>query len=852
MYCLGCLAKLTSRLSDYQMMRVSKLISAILKLSLGFSFSLTTYGVVNTLESRSATAAEKITFPLSILGKFQVSIDDLALFADRGEITPEFAYYASRLDARTQQQLRQILQTSFAVDPITVYRVTNMPMGEDFLRRLGKIIYTHPQRNGLYAIRAALIKAAKEPEGLTVINFLRQFPTDEIQLNTDSIFAIIREAESFLAYKDTTVEAIAKQTAKEARLQYSPNLKTAPDLTQPGQYSVHKKTVTFAIDDLRQTVTGFAGNYNLNVDIYTPRELKQPAPLAIIAHGLGSQRSDFVYLAEHLTSHGYIVAIPEHSGSGNRYQQAFLRGEVNVDVSPVEFYSRPRDLTHLLDKLERDPNYQQQIDWSQIGVIGHSFGGTTALIASGAPLNLPRVKKICDRDRFTLNVSLFLQCRASSLPPGNFDLQDERIKAVAVLNPVTSSILGPESISQIDIPTLTIGGTMDFVAPYIAEQVHPFLWLTTRDKYLVTMVNGSHFSTISEANIVGVNQFLKGSRPDLGREYLQALSLGFFEAHLRDRDEYRSYLTAAYSQKISNPELPLYLVRSLRSQDLELAYGGTPPAPPIPEALVAKKPTIERNTLAEIAQTGILKIAMRDDAAPFGYIDESSELTGYCNDLANRLSDRLTKELNTSRPIKVKKIASSAANRFELVEQERAHLECGPNSIVSDRTETAFSDPFFSSGTRFLIGNRALPLDLNSSLEGIKLGVLEATTTKQFLQQNYPDAEIVAFGREDAKDRGIQAVKNGDIDAFVSDGVLLTGAIDRQGASRANYHTIPQNPLTCDYYGLILPQGDPKWLDTVNHFIHDRDSKPAFDRWLGNYYDRAVADLDYCQNRREQ
>ena len=834
-------------------MRVLKCISGLIKLGFGFTLACQVILTVLELESRSVVAAEKITFPLSILGEFNLSIDDLATFADEGKITSEFAYYADRLDDKTLEQLRQILQTNIAVEPITVYRLTNMPMGEDFLRRLGKIIYTHPQRNGLYAIRAALIEAAEEPEGLTIINFLRHFPSDEIQLNTELILAIAREAENFLQYKDTTVRAIAQQAEKEARFQSKINLITAPDLSQPGQYKVTNKTVTFAIDDLRQTVTGFAGNYDLNVDIYTPEELKQPAPLTIIAHGLGSQRSDFAYLAEHLTSHGYIVAIPEHSGSGDRYQQAFLRGEVNVDVSPVEFYSRPRDITHLLDKLEQNPDYQQQINWSQVGIVGHSFGGTTALLASGAPLNLPRVKDICGRDRFTLNISLFLQCRASGLPPGSYDLQDERIKAVAVLNPVTSSILGPESIKQIDIPTLMVGGTMDFVAPYIEEQVHPFLWLTARDKYLATMVNGSHFSTISEANIAGVNEFLKGFRPDLGREYLQALTLGFLEVHLRDRDKYQSYLTAAYGKKISNPELPLHLISSLSPQDLKVAYGDTPPTSPIPEPLVTEKPIQERDILAEISQTGILKVAMRTDAAPFGYIDESGELAGYCTDLAEGLGNRLTEELNTAKPIEVEKITSSVSNRFELIEEEQAHLECGPNSIVSDRGGIVFSDPFFSSGTRFLVDNDAvLSLDLDSSLEGTKLGVLEATTTKQFLQQNYPDAEIVVFNQENAKDKAIQAVKNGDIDAFVSDGVLLKGAIDRRGMSRANYQTIPQNPLTCDYYGLILPQGTPEWRNMVNNFIHDRASKPAFDRWLGNYYDRAIADLDYCQNRQEQ
>ena len=95
------------------------------------------------------------------------------------------------------------------------------------------------------------------------------------------------------------------------------------------------------------------------------------------------------------------------------------------------------------------------------------------------------------------------------------------------------------------------------------------------------------------------------------------------------------------------------------------------------------------------------------------------------------------------------------------------------------------------------------------------------------------------------------AVNDGEIDAMVSDRVVLR-EIDRQGLNRKNYQTIPEQPLTCDYYGLILPQGDPQWRNTVNTFIRDRAAKQVFDRWLGNYYSQVVSDLDYCQNRRQK
>ena len=393
----------------------------ILKLLLSIAIALP----IATIKPQPVNSAEKISFYLSVLGEFKLNVEDLAYFAETGEITPEFAFYAYYFDEQTRQQLREILQTSFDADPVTVYRLTNMAMGEDFLRRLGNIIYTHPERNGLYAIRSALIQAAAQPEGLTAINFLRQFPTDEIQINTEKIFAVVEEAQNFFQYKDTTVEAIAEQAQQE--INSAPNSENLTDLRQPGEYKVTKETLTFPIDDLRQTATGFAGNYDLNVDIYIPEGLTASAPLAIVAHGLGSSRSDFDYLAEHLASHGYIVAVPEHAGSSNNYQQAFLRGEVDVDVSPVEFYSRPRDITHLLNRLEEHPEYREQINWSQVGILGHSFGGTTALITSGAPVNLARVQEVCDDDSLP-SMSLY----SSSVAPEIYPQEATTYKTIAL------------------------------------------------------------------------------------------------------------------------------------------------------------------------------------------------------------------------------------------------------------------------------------------------------------------------------------------------------------------------------------------------------------------------------------
>ncbi|NJR48132.1 MAG: hypothetical protein HC775_21890 [Hyellaceae cyanobacterium CSU_1_1] len=90
-------------------------------------------------------------------------------------------------------------------------------------------------------------------------------------------------------------------------------------------------------------------------------------------------------------------------------------------------------------------------------------------------------------------------------------------------------------------------------------------------------------------------------------------------------------------------------------EQLELAYGKTPPIDPLPKPVIADI-SQNRNVLAEIEHTGVLKVAMRTDAAPFSSRqNDDKNWDGYCSDLADALGKQLTEKLNRTTPITVKK-----------------------------------------------------------------------------------------------------------------------------------------------------------------------------------------------------
>jgi predicted dienelactone hydrolase len=808
-------------------------------------------GVMSTiLKPKPSLGAERISFSLPIFGEFKLSVDALEVFAKEGKVTKEFDFYAKRFDRETLNRLRGLLQQQYEIGPTIIYRLTNTPLGERFLRQLGEVVYTHPERNGIYAIRAALILAASEPEGLTAINLMRQFPTEEIQINSKLIFSLVKEANNYLAYNESTVKAIAQIAEEEISSQSQIDFDRLPDIRQPGDYAIERKEMSFEVERVRQTEIGLSDSYQLETDAYLPKDLTKPAPLAIITHGFTSSRGDFQYLAEHLTSHGYIVLVPEHIGSDAVYKEAFLRGELSTTVSPIEFYSRPQDITTLLDEVE-ESELNSLVNWQQVGIFGHSFGGNTALVVAGAPINQERINQECQENELSLNASMLLQCRASFLPPIDFDQRDSRIKAVIAINPVTSTALGPESLGKIDIPTMMLGGSKDIAAPFVLEQAHPFLWLKTKHKYLGLMVGGTHGYEDNKGTDNSSSGLFANPLPKLRRSYLKAMSLAFFESYLGDsqgeRTNYQAYLSPAYAQYISNEKLPLYLIESLTPEQLELAYGDTPPTPPIPNA-IATSPKTEENVLAQIRNTKTLKVAMRNDTAPFSYVDDrENEWTGYCGDLADSLGKYLEQRLNISAGIKVIKLSSSLENRFELVGDNTVHLECGPNTITQDKKDIVFSNPFLTSGTRFLV-TKDNAAKVDRELTGIRVGVLQGSTNADFLKETYPQAEAVYFRGKKGIVDAIEATTDGNIDAFISDGVLLQGEIEQQNLPLKNYLLTPEQPLTCNFYGLILPEGQSKWKSLVNDFIAEKN-RQIQNQWFRDYSAQTLSDADYCLNR---
>jgi predicted dienelactone hydrolase len=520
-----------------------------------------------------AQAAEQIEFAFQPIGKFTVPVSDLESLAQDGIVSNRFAVYMKLTPTKQRDDFREILRQRYDVSQTTVEQFTATLVGQQMLQQLSQVIKPIDKQDAFTALRKALIQTAEGGQGITIVRFLQQFPSSTIQIDVKQSFVIVRELLQLFQQRDQIVAGLKKQAVQEA--QRSPTtFPSEPDFRLSGKYTW--RTETLMVHSPRR-------NVDFPVDLYRPNlpsGLFQPqsAPLIVISHGLGSDRTTFTYLAQHLASQGFVIAVLEHPGSSAAAVQRFFEGFDNVQ-NPEDWINRPLDVTYLLDTLQKKA--QSSPDWKEInlqkvGVLGQSFGGYTAMALAGAELHLNALKESCPRSNsndVTFNIALLFQCSATSLTDQTYKLRDERVKAVIAVNTIGAELFSQQGVSQIQIPIMLVAGGDDVIAPTVPEQIMPFTWLTSKFKYLALMDKGTHFSFLGRSGeeVVKTPPDLIGPNPDLAKPLLRALSTAFFRVHLRDQAKYRSYLSQTYAKSLSNSPFQLSLLKSLTPEQVKLA-----------------------------------------------------------------------------------------------------------------------------------------------------------------------------------------------------------------------------------------------------------------------------------------
>ena len=194
--------------------------------------------------------------------------------------------------------------------------------------------------------------------------------------------------------------------------------------------------------------------------------------------------------------------------------------------------ARPQQVSRVLDALLADPELGHRIDRKRISVIGHSLGGSTALLLAGGVFDPPRLVQACGDDTRKILCNVYHQGGlTANMPP--VSARDPRISAAVLLDMEGIRGFTPESLAGLSVPTLAlVSGVEDPALPLNWEGRAQAARLSAATSRYAEIVGATHFSFMSTC-MPGATKVLKADayvcegetvpRPELHAEIAQMI-----------------------------------------------------------------------------------------------------------------------------------------------------------------------------------------------------------------------------------------------------------------------------------------------------------------------------------------
>ncbi len=309
-----------------------------------------------------------------------------------------------------------------------------------------------------------------------------------------------------------------------------------PALTVPGPYGVRLKIMTF-VDKSRgdwklETAVLYPADKTKGTPVMPdslilrdapPDKTGAPYPLIIYSHEWVSSSGELMNVKAQLASYGYVVVAPSHH---------------DTTPSTHEFVDRPLDIQLVLHELVaiKEGDLTGMIDMENIGLMGFGLGADASLQMLGLLSDPVSYSAWCKQhpeittlDCSTINLEKTKTYRdqlgLANLLDGRWAPFDNTgIRAALVMAAGDFPLTTEDMLASVTIPTMILHGSKDENCDYKGNAVRTYTHLGSKDRYLISVVNGSHavFNT-----------------PELSEHFATA----FFGYYLKGDESYLPYLT---------------------------------------------------------------------------------------------------------------------------------------------------------------------------------------------------------------------------------------------------------------------------------------------------------------------
>ncbi|MGB3496423.1 MAG: alpha/beta hydrolase [Elainellaceae cyanobacterium] len=148
-------------------------------------------GIGTAAIANSAIAAEQVVFTYGGLAR-SIDVDDLRTFAETGEQTPNLRFLLG-ITNQDADDVQTILSEDLPISLRAIDRITYSLPGEYALFQLGRRFSTRSGDANIQALRAGLILSASDDNQVSLIEFLENYPTRSLYVDSRQLLGDVRE-----------------------------------------------------------------------------------------------------------------------------------------------------------------------------------------------------------------------------------------------------------------------------------------------------------------------------------------------------------------------------------------------------------------------------------------------------------------------------------------------------------------------------------------------------------------------------------------------------------------------------------------------------------------------------------
>jgi polar amino acid transport system substrate-binding protein len=236
-------------------------------------------------------------------------------------------------------------------------------------------------------------------------------------------------------------------------------------------------------------------------------------------------------------------------------------------------------------------------------------------------------------------------------------------------------------------------------------------------------------------------------------------------------------------------------------------------------------------TLEKINRTGVLTIGTRTGVTGFAFVNNQKEWVGFSIDLVEQaIAPEIAKKIG--KPVKVEKKESTPPTRISLLTSNAVDLVAETMTDTRSRRESVdFSLTYFVTGAQFLV-KKGSPIRGIQDIAGKRIAALKGSTSARIIQEKYANAQLVEFPDQPA---AFQALSQGQVDAYTSDGTYLAGLIGK-APNRGDW-AIAGDFYTYEPYGMAMRKNESEFRTLVNNglmgAIESGKYFELYEKWFG-------------------